>query len=58
MPYREQFDGDEADEVKCDHCGKPTPRLYPRQVREICDECFYRERLEREQRRRPAKDSV
>jgi hypothetical protein len=28
-----------ADETKCDHCGTPTPRLFPPQDIELCDAC-------------------
>ena len=29
-----------ADETRCDHCGQPTPRLFPPQDTELCDACY------------------
>lgn len=28
------------DEVRCDHCGQPTPQLYPPVDIELCDACW------------------
>ena len=49
MPILWEEPPDPPDEVRCDFCGQPTPKLLPPDIhaREICDLCYLklRERL-------------
>jgi formylmethanofuran dehydrogenase subunit E len=51
MPFiADDPDPAQPDEVKCDRCGMPTPKLHPPERRPLCDRCYQRMRDELSER--------
>jgi len=41
MPFlTDDPDPAQPDEVRCDRCGMPTPRLEPPDPQQVCDACY------------------